>query len=204
DPFYQTTIGQREELSFFDVKIINEAYCKDKCKGKNKCKNGGYMNPSNCLKCLCPTGFGGETCEKNEKSLEADCGGVLKAKGDWQTIESPGYPDPGYEIGQKCSWLIQTDKDKRIEMEFVEDFDIFCAITCVDYVEWKIGKDLRNTGFRFCCPEHPKQTVVSALNQAIVIFRATLGEGAGFKLRFRESRFNIPLYLHYLASIVSI
>ncbi|VDM48450.1 unnamed protein product [Toxocara canis] len=156
DPFYQTTIGQREGLSFYDVKIINEAYCK----GKTECKNGGYTNPHDCKSCLCPSGFGGAKCEINEKALESQCGGVLKANDKWQTVESPGYPD----------------SDARIEMEFVDEFDIFCATTCVDYVELKIGNDLRNTGFRFCCPEHPKGNVVSALNQVVVIFRSAIGE----------------------------
>lgn len=32
---------------------------------------------------------------------------MLKATDEWQEIESPGYPDPGYESGEKCSWLIE-------------------------------------------------------------------------------------------------
>ncbi|EJW72634.1 hypothetical protein WUBG_16456 [Wuchereria bancrofti] len=28
DPFYQMTIGQRDSLSFYNIKLINEAYCK--------------------------------------------------------------------------------------------------------------------------------------------------------------------------------
>jgi hypothetical protein len=30
DPLYQRTIGQRESLSFFDIKLINTAYCSGK------------------------------------------------------------------------------------------------------------------------------------------------------------------------------
>lgn len=44
-----------------------------KCKGKDDCKNGGYMNPGDCKSCLCPSGFGGPKCERNEKSLGELC-----------------------------------------------------------------------------------------------------------------------------------
>ncbi|VDK54873.1 unnamed protein product [Gongylonema pulchrum] len=66
DPLYQMTIGQRETLSFYDIKMVNQAYCKGHCKRKDECKNGGYLNPSNCNVCLCPSGFGGALCEKQD------------------------------------------------------------------------------------------------------------------------------------------
>ncbi|VDN51772.1 unnamed protein product [Dracunculus medinensis] len=189
DPFYQKTIGQREALSFYDIMTINEAYCKDRCKkGETECLNGGYAHPSNCKICICPNGFSGKKCEKNEKPLATDCGGMLKATDEWQEIESPGYPDPGYESGEKCSWLIEAAVGKRIEVEFIEDFGIFCASTCVDYVELKIGNDMRATGFRICCFDKPKDKLISLQNKIMVIFRSAVGEDIGFKLQFRQTK----------------
>lgn len=81
---YQSTIGQRERLSFYDVQIINKAYCSgcmnicmimhthtyitDRCKPQLPCKHGGYTHPGKCDVCICPDGLGGVHCEHNEVS----------------------------------------------------------------------------------------------------------------------------------------
>ncbi|VDM09295.1 unnamed protein product [Wuchereria bancrofti] len=187
DPFYQMTIGQRDSLSFYNIKLINEAYCKGDCKEKNECRNGGYLNPSNCKSCLCPSGFGGSKCETHATSeSNSKCGGTLKAIVDWQYIESPGYPDE-YSTNVICNWLIEADKEERIEISFEDNFGIFCSSTCVDYIELKIGNDLANTGYRICCYDKPKDSLVSAKYQAVIIFHATTGEDTGFKLKFRKT-----------------
>ncbi|VDK58234.1 unnamed protein product [Gongylonema pulchrum] len=78
--------------------------------------------------------------------------------------------------------------DKRIEISFVEDFGIFCSSTCVDFVELKIGNDMGNTGYRICCYDKPDESLVSAQHLAVIIFRTTVGEDVGFKLKFRKSK----------------
>ncbi|OZC07065.1 thrombospondin type 1 domain protein [Onchocerca flexuosa] len=187
DPFYQMTIGQRDSLSFYDIKLINEAYCKGYCKEEDECKNGGYLNPSNCKSCFCPSGFGGSKCEMHDTSKSnSKCGGTLRAEVDWQQIESPGYPD-GYPTGITCNWLIQTDEEERIEIIFEDDFGIFCSTTCVDYIELKIGDDLANTGYRICCYDKPENSLVSVMYQAVIIFHAAIQEDTGFKLKFRKT-----------------
>ncbi|CAA96596.2 Zinc metalloproteinase nas-36 [Caenorhabditis elegans] len=188
DSLYQQTIGQREKLSFYDVATINTAYCKDECKSeKTKCENGGYMRPSKCSECLCPDGLGGEKCEKNEDSKNAECGGIIKLTEEWKEIESPNYPDPGYEADQKCSWLLKAEKGKRVEIEFIEDFSFLCTSTCVDFVELKISDDLRNTGFRFCCYDKPEISFVSQTDTAIIIFRSQLSTDIGFKIQAKST-----------------
>ncbi|CAJ0596179.1 unnamed protein product [Cylicocyclus nassatus] len=187
DPLYQSTIGQRETLSFFDVEIVNRAYCSDHCSGPHKCKNGGYPHPKRCDACLCPNGLSGPNCEDHEPSKKAKCGGKIKVKDDWQSIESPGFPDPGYNPDQKCSWFFEAPKGKRIEFEFIEDFSFLCTSTCVDYVEMKIQADLRNTGFRWCCYAMPEGSFVSDMNKAIIIFRSQLSSDVGFKLQARTT-----------------
>ncbi|EGT57687.1 CBN-NAS-36 protein [Caenorhabditis brenneri] len=188
DSLYQQTIGQREKLSFYDVATINAAYCKDECKTeKTKCENGGYMRPSKCSECLCPDGLGGDKCEKNEAPKNAECGGLLELTDDWKTLESPNYPDPGYEADQKCSWLLKAQKGKRVEIEFIEDFSFLCTSTCVDFVELKISDDLRNTGFRFCCYDKPETSFVSQTDSAIIIFRSQLSTDIGFKVQVKST-----------------
>ncbi|RCN35797.1 CUB domain protein [Ancylostoma caninum] len=190
DPLYQSTIGQRETLSFFDIETINKAYCPDRCSGENKCKNGGYQHPKHCDACLCPSGLGGPTCEDFEPPRKAVCGGKIAVTDEWQSIESPGFPDPGYDPDQKCSWFFEAEEGKRIEFEFIEDFSFLCTSTCVDYVEMKIQADLRNTGFRWCCYTIPEGSFVSEKHKAIIVFRSQLTNDVGFKLQARAS---VPL-----------
>lgn len=187
DKVYQMTIGQREKVSFYDVAVINKAYCKASCEGeKTKCTNGGYPNPSDCSVCICPDGLGSDDCSKNEEAKNAECGGVINLS-DWTTIESPNYPDPGYDPDQKCSWLLKAKAGERVEIEFVEDFSILCTSTCADYVELKISSDLKTTGFRLCCYDLPEGSFVSETDTAIVIFRSQLSNDIGFKLRAKSS-----------------
>lgn len=118
---------------------------------------------------------------------DAECGGIIELTDDWKTIESPNYPDPGYDADQKCSWLLKASKGKRVEMEFIEDFSFLCTSTCVDFVEIKISDDLRNTGFRFCCYDKPEISFVSQTATAIVIFRSQLSTDIGFKIQVKSS-----------------
>ncbi|KIH53723.1 CUB domain protein [Ancylostoma duodenale] len=152
DPLYQSTIGQRETLSFFDIETINKAYCP-----------------------------------------EAECGGKIAVTDEWQSIESPGFPDPGYDPDQKCSWFFEAKEGKRIEFEFIEDFSFLCTSTCVDYVEMKIQADLRNTGFRWCCYTIPEGSFVSEKHKAVIVFRSQLTNDVGFKLQARASKLHVFL-----------
>ena len=66
DPLYQANIGQRTGLSFGDIKAINLAYCADKCSSSSlarACQHGGYQDPNNCNRCICPDGFAGQYCD---------------------------------------------------------------------------------------------------------------------------------------------
>uniref|UniRef100_A0A915IS61 Metalloendopeptidase n=1 Tax=Romanomermis culicivorax TaxID=13658 RepID=A0A915IS61_ROMCU len=72
-PSYQRTIGQREHPSFYDVKIMNEAYCKDRCAADLDCNYGGYTHPGYCNQCLCPDGTGGYYCERNAEPRSCQC-----------------------------------------------------------------------------------------------------------------------------------
>ncbi|VDM66790.1 unnamed protein product, partial [Strongylus vulgaris] len=170
DPLYQSTIGQRETLSFLDVEIINKAYCSDRCPGPHICKNGGYPHPKHCNVCLCPNGLSGLTCEEFEppKSMLV-------------------YVLLTFAVKHSKKPNVEAPEGKRIEFEFIEDFSFLCTSTCVDYVEMKIQADLRNTGFRWCCYTMPQGSFVSEVNKALIIFRSQLSSDVGFKLQMRTS-----------------
>lgn len=57
---YQKTIGQRDQLSFNDIRLMNVIYCSDSCKRKLSCQRGGYTDPRRCERCRCPDGFTGK------------------------------------------------------------------------------------------------------------------------------------------------
>jgi len=71
NPLYQANMGQRTGLSFGDIKAINMAYCADKCSPSSlarQCEHGGYQDPNNCHRCVCPDGFDGPYCDQLAKS----------------------------------------------------------------------------------------------------------------------------------------
>lgn len=57
---YQRTIGQRDQLSFNDIRLMNTIYCKDTCPKQLPCQRGGYTDPRKCDRCRCPDGFVGQ------------------------------------------------------------------------------------------------------------------------------------------------
>ncbi|VDM62645.1 unnamed protein product [Angiostrongylus costaricensis] len=54
-------------ISFYDKLMVNLHYkCLDKCNEASsaKCENGGYPHPRYCSRCICPSGYGGNTCNE--------------------------------------------------------------------------------------------------------------------------------------------
>ncbi|KAI0221231.1 Zinc metalloproteinase nas-36 [Lamellibrachia satsuma] len=177
DPLMLRVIGQRQELSFFDVKLANKAYCEDVCKNsgvrqQEPCQRDGYQDPLDCRRCRCPDGFGGLYCESVETGVNAYCGGVLDARYNG-TIYSPGYPAPGYHPGVQCSWLIKAPSGSRVYLQFVSDFGVAGHVdVCKDYVEVRYNSSLALTGARFCCSDPPRHAIGSETNEMLVLFRS--------------------------------
>ncbi|KAL3090966.1 hypothetical protein niasHS_007341 [Heterodera schachtii] len=219
DMLFQSTIGQRDQFAFYDVMAINKAYCADKCGGIAKlqqsdrplsvsdpqnqhaspqaalCLNDGYPNPSRCSECICPNGYGGKQCERAQQAQNANCGGELTVGTDkWAQLESPGYSEDGYEVGQQCNWVVRSPQGTRILVEFVDDFSMFCGNICLDYVELKLAMDQRLTGARFCCNERFAGQMVSEHNQMAILFRAQLSQDIGFRMRLRATQ--LPAAIH--------
>ncbi|CAD5113578.1 DgyrCDS2741 [Dimorphilus gyrociliatus] len=175
DSRYQRTIGQRSELAFSDIKVINLAYCQEKCKVKApNCQHSGYQNPLNCNDCHCPDGLGGELCNFVAPPVLEQCGGRLIAMSKERVITSPGYSDRGYYLnGQQCSWRIRSiDPTKRVTVQFTGDFGLYCFVNCYHWVEVKFKKNLGLTGPRYCCDETPKETFKSEGDELVVSMKA--------------------------------
>uniref|UniRef100_A0A914VB58 Peptidase M12A domain-containing protein n=1 Tax=Plectus sambesii TaxID=2011161 RepID=A0A914VB58_9BILA len=91
-------MGQRTAPSFFDVYQVNRHYeCLDNCSAAiSNCHNGGYPNPNNCNKCICPIGFGGDLCSDPQTTQGENCGQRLTATEDWQLLEA--------SVGENLPW----------------------------------------------------------------------------------------------------
>uniref|UniRef100_T1JFF3 Metalloendopeptidase n=1 Tax=Strigamia maritima TaxID=126957 RepID=T1JFF3_STRMM len=135
DPFKHFLIGQRESLSFADIKLANLMYkCggndannlklirititkrdnqTDKC-GNLRCNNGGFVN-GNC-RCVCPPGFSGANCQRGRATPEAvlTCGEAVNRP---TTIRSPNYPR-NYPKNSKCVWVITAPIGRKVRAQF--------------------------------------------------------------------------------------
>lgn len=81
-----------------------------------------------------------------------------------------------------CNWLIQAPKGGKIFVQFIDSFDYECVETCDrSYLELKLKKDPRMTGYRYCCNQPPQQTMISESNQIIVMHRALGDVSIGFR-----------------------
>ncbi|KAK5982554.1 Zinc metalloproteinase [Trichostrongylus colubriformis] len=111
---YTETLGS-PFIGYYDLLMINRYYnCTDKCKGKEpKCQNNGFANPRNCKKCVCPSGYGGDLCEKRPTG----CGGDLEASSTWKPFQDEtgdrkagGSPREDFV---KCNYWIKAPKGGR-------------------------------------------------------------------------------------------
>ncbi|KRY73611.1 Zinc metalloproteinase dpy-31, partial [Trichinella pseudospiralis] len=183
---YQRTIGQRDHLSFNDIRLMNQIYCSHVCTPLN-CQRGGYTDPKKCSRCRCPDGFTGKLCEIVMPGFDANCGGLVAVKSRWHYFSSPNYPK-AFKAGQECSWLFRAADGLRVELEFIERFDIYCKAEhslCMDYIEIRNSSDFANTGMRLCCHNVPKQRIYSSTTDMLVLFRSFYRSGLGFRARVR-------------------
>uniref|UniRef100_A0A914HXM7 Metalloendopeptidase n=1 Tax=Globodera rostochiensis TaxID=31243 RepID=A0A914HXM7_GLORO len=171
DSHWFFTIGQREGPSFLDIDAINRAYgCADHCPRKLNCQHGGYTDPNDCERCVCPTGVSGTLCTEVQPS---SCGAVSSTA---QNISSPEFPN-NFPAASGCVWLFRSPPQGHVLVEFVEEpFDYPCEDTCDKaFVELKTGPDFRVTGYRFCCSTPPSM----AFRSGTRVERSAMAEDGG-------------------------
>ncbi|KAL3089532.1 hypothetical protein niasHS_006916 [Heterodera schachtii] len=163
---YQRTIGQRDQLSFNDIRLMNEIYCKAACPRQLPCQRGGYTDPRHCDRCRCPDGFTGTFFSH------------AISRSFWA----------GFREGQECSWLLVAPPNQRVHFNFYGEFEMYCKVRhslCMDYVEIRNSTDFANTGMRYCCFGTPESPIVSDTRDMLVLFRSFYRGGKGFQARAR-------------------
>lgn len=105
-----SVIGQRAELSFNDILILNNAYCSDECKGyENTCQHDGFLDPNDCDICICPSGFTGGQCEDIYSENSSVCGesSITLDIGESYDIVSPSMSELDQNLNLQCVWYIE-------------------------------------------------------------------------------------------------
>uniref|UniRef100_A0A0N4Z4N3 Metalloendopeptidase n=1 Tax=Parastrongyloides trichosuri TaxID=131310 RepID=A0A0N4Z4N3_PARTI len=107
-PPYNKMIGQKEKLSFNDIKLLNIHYCYNMCPKKLSCYNSGYQNPIQCKFCNCPNGYTGRQCEKiffNKDNCDKK-----------ELITKPTSQEIILKGAKSCTYAIYAPKDHIIKM----------------------------------------------------------------------------------------
>uniref|UniRef100_A0A7E4VNW7 Zinc metalloproteinase n=1 Tax=Panagrellus redivivus TaxID=6233 RepID=A0A7E4VNW7_PANRE len=203
---YQRTIGQRDQLSFNDIRLMNNIYCRDTCPRRLPCQRGGYTDPRRCDRCRCPDGFTGQYCEQVMPGYGADCGGRVQVTSSWTRVSSPGYPAE-FREGQECSWLLVAPPGQHVQLQFFGEFEMYCKVRhslCMDYVEIRNSTDFANTGMRYCCFGTPEGAIVSATEDMLVLFRSFYRGGKGFQAQVRAIAHTVVAPVALAAAIASV
>ncbi|XP_064094393.1 blastula protease 10-like [Macrobrachium nipponense] len=185
-PAMQVYIGQRKQLSFRDISIVNHMYnCMDiwsnSCESTVTCQNGGYLG-KDCT-CVCPPGVSGEFCQNSLKSYYPSpiCGGNITEAGT--VITSPNYPNY-YPADTACVWWIQSDDECKRPVITVEDFELFVRMgngqCALDRLE--IRTESIYYGDEYCGKDLREGTAVTAMGKDLVlVFSAKVSWRTGFK-----------------------
>ncbi|CAJ0594756.1 unnamed protein product [Cylicocyclus nassatus] len=167
---------------------MNRFYgCFDKCASISmaaECKYGGYPNPRNCSKCICPHGFGGAVCTERPNT----CGATVKALSEKQSIEDTlGDINDATSRDEfdMCYYWIENPQEKTVELT-ITDLSIkyeksgFTMVTSdagcsVGGVEIKAQKDYMNSGYRFCNMQNKGKIIYSSNRVIPVILYSRVG-----------------------------
>uniref|UniRef100_A0A0K0FRL3 Metalloendopeptidase n=1 Tax=Strongyloides venezuelensis TaxID=75913 RepID=A0A0K0FRL3_STRVS len=189
DQNYNNTIGQQNNHTFNDIKLINFLYCNETCNNATKkpeCKNHGYQDPRNCSRCKCPHGFAGDTCEKlKPQSNITLCGDqFINATTNEQVLTKKGI--------MNCTYKIKSYSSKKIKI-IVKNITanpppdpkehLYCFQEMA--LEIKHRRDKSITGLNICGDATIPIIVTSEGSSAIILWYGKQ-ENHSFNLTYQE------------------
>ncbi|CAJ0595790.1 unnamed protein product [Cylicocyclus nassatus] len=136
---------------------------------------GGFPNPRDCSKCICPGGYGGRLCDERPSG----CGEILTATSQGKTLQ--------YTLGKRGSslndyefchfWIKAAKKGEKVQIRLKNVFSQFVSDGCTPGgVEIKAQRDQGLTGYRFCRQSNAFRAFLSEVDNVPVILYRDRGE----------------------------
>uniref|UniRef100_A0A0N4ZEF8 Metalloendopeptidase n=1 Tax=Parastrongyloides trichosuri TaxID=131310 RepID=A0A0N4ZEF8_PARTI len=169
-PFFRETVGQRRELSFNDLKLLNLDICNPCPTNFPRCYNGGYRYETNCQNCICPSFHGGQFCQRLKRSSPGCGRTVYNARSRRNTFTVRGVRNCYYKI--------------RAGVGFLVEFTILRAR--LPGIEAKMFEDKSLTGARFC-GNFRNRDLKSKANVLLLQYRG-LSSNNMMRITFRRAR----------------
>uniref|UniRef100_A0A1I8AGF6 Metalloendopeptidase n=1 Tax=Steinernema glaseri TaxID=37863 RepID=A0A1I8AGF6_9BILA len=191
-----------------DYLLLNRLYgCLDRCASSEvMCQNGGFLNPNDCTKCICPRGFAGRSCN----GPDYHCAGYEQSTEKWRRLSVDWS---SIDEAKVCHWFLSAPPGRKIEiqLENIVPEDPLCPRTRT-WLEVRLGNFVVG-GYKFFCNGHiPNHTLISEGNLTVLTLRKYVDEPIEFELLFRNveampenagSTFRIPLALFFVAVTTS-
>ncbi|CAJ0607807.1 unnamed protein product [Cylicocyclus nassatus] len=161
---------------------------------------GGYPNPRDCSKCICPRGYGGASCDERPQAKK--CGETLTASSKANTI--------AYTLGnivnteemedfEECYYWIQNPGRKTIKMTIKKVEVKFSDMPESGYytslasgcstggIEIKAQKDQLLSGYRFCDPDANEGKTITSSNDIVPVIIYNRQGATEVELEYRTS-----------------
>uniref|UniRef100_A0A0K0FJ67 Metalloendopeptidase n=1 Tax=Strongyloides venezuelensis TaxID=75913 RepID=A0A0K0FJ67_STRVS len=189
DQNYNNTIGQQNNYTFNDIKMINFLYCNDTCNSttpKPECKNHGYQDPRNCSRCKCPHGFAGDTCEKlKPQSNITLCGDqFINATSNEKVLTKTGIMECTYQINTTSTKTLKITVQNITANRSPDPKEhLYCFQKMA--LEIKHREDKSITGLNICGDATIPIIVTSEGNSAIILWYGKQ-ENHSFNLTYQE------------------